>query len=101
MYHQARVLQEKGEKDKAKELLLSLKERLAKPDDPIAAGLPPPPAFPYLKEVAMDRLHEIDPTAVPAKTHRSGAGGHGGAGGAQFTQEQLQKLLDAQKKGGH
>ena len=101
MYHQARVLQEKGEKDKAKEVLMSLKERLGKPDDPIAAGLPPPPAFPYLKEVAMDRLHEIDPSAVPAKPKRGAAGGHGGAGGTQLTQEQIQKMLqDMQKKGG-
>jgi len=51
MYHQARVLQNKGDKDKAKELLLSLKERLNKNDDPIATGLPPPPTYPYLKEV--------------------------------------------------
>ena len=58
MYHQARVLQNKGEKDKAKEILLSLKERLNKSEDPIATGLPPPPVYPYLKEVAMDRLHE-------------------------------------------
>ena len=33
MYHQARVAQNRGEKDKAKELLLSLKERLNKTEE--------------------------------------------------------------------
>src|SRR5690606_4616395 len=66
IYHQARVLTNKGEKDKAKELLLSLKERFEKPDESVAPGiLPPPLTFPFLRGMAMDRLREIDPTAVP------------------------------------
>ena len=65
MYHQARVLMAKGDNAKAKEILLSLKERLEKPEDPIAAGLPAAPAYPYLKELAMDRLRDIDPAAAP------------------------------------
>jgi hypothetical protein len=98
MYHQARVLQNKGEKDKAKEILMSLKERLGKSEDPIDKGLPPPPTYPYLKEVAMDRLHEIDPNAVPKS---GGHGGGHGAGGAGPTPEQIRKMMEDMKKGGH
>jgi len=95
MYHQARVLQNKGEKDKAKEILLSLKERISKGDDAIAPGLPPPLSFPYLKEVAMDRLTQIDPTAAPPKPH---AGGGGGA--PNMSDAQMKKLLEQMQKGG-
>jgi predicted negative regulator of RcsB-dependent stress response len=99
MYHQARVLMNKGDKDKAKEILLSLKERMAKLDDSVAPGLPPPPSFPYLKEVAMDRLHQIDPASAP-KASKGPPGGKGGM--PNFTPEQIKKLMeDAQKKGGH
>lgn len=98
MYHQSRVLLGKGEKDKAKELLLSLKERLNKAEEAIAPGLPPPPSFPYLKTMAMDRLHEIDPTSQP-KPHAGGGGG----GANQFSPEQLRRLMEQakQKGGGH
>lgn len=92
MYHQARVLQNKGEKDKAKELLISLKERLSKPDDG-ASNVPQGPAFPYLREVAMDRLREIDPTAAP-KAPSAAPGGS-----PQLTPAQIRKMIeDAQKK---
>ncbi len=110
MYHQARVLQNKGDKDKAKEILLSLKERLNKAEEPIGPGIPPPPTFPYLKEVAMDRLHEIDPDAAP-KAAPGGRGGPGAGGmpgmpgmpggaGGKMSQEQIQKLLEQMKKQG-
>jgi hypothetical protein len=100
MYHQARVLQNKGQNDKAKEILLSLKERLNKSEDPVATGLPPPPTYPYLKEVAMDRLHQIDPEAAPAKSQK-GAGGGGAPGG--LSPAQLKKMMEDMKKsgGGH
>ncbi len=92
MYHQARVLQNKGEPDKAKEILISLKERLNKNDDP-GSNIPNGPAFPYLKEVAMDRLREIDPTAAP-KEQRTAPGGN-----PQLTPAQIRKMIeDAQKK---
>ncbi|MBX3192097.1 MAG: hypothetical protein KF819_34220 [Labilithrix sp.] len=92
MYHQARVHQNKGENDKAKELLLSLKERLNKPDDNVA-NLPQGPAFPYLRDVAMDRLREIDPSAAPKTSNVPG-------GGMQLTPAQIRKMIeDAQKKG--
>lgn len=100
MYHQARVLQTKGDKDKAKEILLSLKERLNKTEDIPAPGLPTPPTYPYLKEVALDRLHEIDPAAQP-KPSKGGPMRMPGAGNP--TQEQLQKMLEQmqKQKGGH
>ncbi|MDF2694179.1 MAG: putative lipoprotein, partial [Labilithrix sp.] len=95
-YHQARVLMNKGDKEKAKELLLAVKEAVNALDDSVAPGLPTPPPFPYLKEVAMDRLHELDPAAVP-KPH-AGAGG----GGMNLTPAQIRKMIeDSQKKGGH
>jgi hypothetical protein len=94
MYHQARVLQNKGEKDKAKELLVSLKERLNKPED-TSGNIPNGPPFPYLKEVAMDRLREIDPTAAPKESTRTAPGGS-----PQLTPAQIRKMIeDAQKKG--
>jgi hypothetical protein len=92
MYHQARVLQNKGEKDKAKELLLSLKERFSKVED-TTANIPQGPAFPYLREVAMDRLREIDPSIAP-KTPPVKPGGM-----PQLTPAQIRKMIeDAQKK---
>jgi hypothetical protein len=92
LYHQARVLQNKGEKDKAKEILLNLKERFAKPEDS-ASNVPQGPAFPYLREVAMDRLREIDPTAAP-KGPTAAPGGS-----PQLSPAQIRKMIeDAQKK---
>ena len=98
MYHQARVLMDKGDKDKAKELLVSLRERLNKPEESIAPGLPVPPQFTFLKEVATDRLREIDPTAVPKMP--TGKGG-GGSGGQELSPDQIKKMIEQmQKKGG-
>jgi hypothetical protein len=94
MYHQARVLQQKGDKDKAKEILSSLKERFNKSDEALAPGLPPPPTYPYLKEVAMDRLHGLDPSAVPKAPPAHGGGG-------QPTPAQLKKMMEDLQKKGH
>jgi hypothetical protein len=92
MYHQARVAQNRGEKDKAKELLLSLKERFSKIED-TTSNIPQGPAFPYLREVAMDRLREIDPTAAP-KTPPTAPGGN-----PSLSPAQIRKMIeDAQKK---
>lgn len=91
MYHQARVLQDKGEKDKAKEMLVALKERLDKPDDAPSTGVPAGPRFPFLREVAMDRLREIDPSAAPKIQGLPG-------GGAQVLPPQLRKMLEEQAK---
>jgi hypothetical protein len=95
MYHQGRILQDRGDKDKAKEILLSLKQRLEKPDDPLMSGVPMGPAFPYLRAVAFDRLREIDPTAVP-KGPTPGKAGAGGAGG--MSPEDIQRLIEQMKK---
>jgi hypothetical protein len=92
MYHQARVAQNRGENDKAKEILLSLKERLGKIED-TTSNVPQGPSFPYLREVAMDRLREIDPTAAP-KTPPMAPGGN-----PSLSPAQIRKMIeDAQKK---
>lgn len=59
-YHQARVFEAKGDKAKAKELLVALVTKLDKP-----ANLLVPSEFVYLKQVASDRLRAIDPSALP------------------------------------
>lgn len=94
MYHQGRVLMNKGDKEEAKKVLSSLKERLAKADEPLAPGLPTPPTYPYLKDVAMDRLHEIDPEAAP----KAPKGGHGGGAPGGMSQEQIQKMIEQMQK---
>lgn len=99
MYNQARVLMNKGDRDKAKEILLSLKARIEKSEEPIGPGIPPPPSFPYLHEMAMDRLREIDPEAAP-KEPKGPPGGMPGGGAGKMTQEQIQKLLEQMKKQG-
>jgi len=102
MYHQARVLEDKGEKDKAKELLVALKDRFAKPEEN-PSNIPLGPAFPYLRNVAMDRLRAIDPSAAPPKPSMGGMGMPGGGRGApQLSPEQIRKMIEAQqKKGAH
>ncbi len=91
MYHQARVLMDKGDKDKAKEILLSVKERVTKMEDN-PGNIPLGPGFPYLKEVAMDRLREIDPSAAPKQQTAPG-------GSPQLSPAQIRKMIeDAQKK---
>jgi hypothetical protein len=99
MYHQARVALSRGEKDKAKELLVSLKERLNKSEEVTSASSPnAPPSFPFLREVAMARLREIDPTLAPkgAMPPPSGAGA-----GRAHTPAEIRKMIeDAQKKQG-
>lgn len=95
IYHQARLHEVKGEKDKAKELLINLRDRLQKPEETAAPGVPPTPGFPFLREVAMDRLRELDPMAAP----KPGAGAPGRPPGSQLTPEQIRKLIeDAQRK---
>ena len=85
MYHQSRVFQAKGDKTKAKELLVALRERIAKPGESHP--------FAYIEEMASDRLRMIDPKAVPPKPKYNDAqlqqmlqklrgGGAGGGGGA-------------------
>lgn len=98
MYHQARVAQNRGEKDKAKELLISLKERLSKTED-ATSNVPQGPSFPYLKEVAMDRLREIDPSAVPIKAQATSPGGNPSLSPAQI-RKMIEEAQKKQKSGG-
>ncbi len=77
MYHQARVMEAKGDKPGAIELLKKLHGKLSdtrKPDEP--------DSFPYLDTAESDRLASLDPSAVPHKAapKPGGAGGLGPAG---------------------
>ncbi len=86
MYHQARVYEAKGDKDRAKELLKSLHERVAKPGEGHA--------FPYLEVVTDDRLRAIDPTALPQKQ----SGALGGPGGGKMNEAQMKALIEQLQK---
>lgn len=88
MYHQARVHQAKGDKDTAKDLLLKLKERIDKPEE-TSSPIPTGRTFPYLREVAVDRLREIDPSAAPKMP-----------GAGELTPQQIQKMIEEMKKQG-
>jgi tetratricopeptide (TPR) repeat protein len=85
MYHQARVAEAKGDKDKAIQLLKALHERLSP-----AAGETHP--FVYLESVADDRLRQLDPSAIPAKSKGPGPGP-----GGKWTEEQIQQLMEQYK----
>jgi hypothetical protein len=96
MYHQARVLMEKGDKDKAKELLVAVRDRMDKPDESAMPGAPSGPSFPYLSELAVDRLRELDPNAAPKSAVQTAPGGN-----TQLTPAQLKKMMEElQKKSG-
>jgi hypothetical protein len=92
-YHQARVLQAKGDKAKAIELLKDVQKRVAEP------GSEHP--FSYLEYVVEDRLRALDPTALPPKPKATsgmggmgGPGGHGGApGDVDMNDPQIQELI--------
>jgi hypothetical protein len=101
MYHQARVYETKGDKDRAKELLKSLHERLSKPGEGHA--------FPMLEQLAEDRLRALDPSALPPKMnagHMGGGGGFGNLGapgGKQPSEAQIREMIrrmQQQQKGG-
>src|SRR5262249_14788850 len=95
MYHQARILEAKGEKDPAKELLKTLLERINKPTEGHS--------FPYLQEVAEDRLRTLDPAAVPPRPQfghggPQGMGGLGGGGPNGMSDQQMKELIERLKK---
>jgi hypothetical protein len=91
MYHQARVLEAKGEKDKAIEMLKSLHERLNQAGETRETTHP----FVYLETIADDRLRALDPTAIKPKAKGLGGGGPGGG----MSQEEMQKLIEQLKAG--
>jgi hypothetical protein len=105
MYHEARVLQAKGDKPKAIELLKDLNKRVSEPSETHT--------FSYLEFAVEDRLRELDPSALPPKAPKLGglgAGGGAGAGGApnnpiDMSDPKIQEILrqmqqQQQKKGG-
>jgi hypothetical protein len=77
MYHQARLLFAKGDKDKAKELLKGAREKLH------ASGETHP--FTFLETAVDDLLRRIDPSLVADRPM-------GGAGGKQLTPEDIERL---------
>jgi hypothetical protein len=100
-FHQARVLQAKGDKAKAVELLKDVQKRVSEPGETHP--------FSYLQFVVEDRLRELDPSALPPKAPRMppGAGGTPGVApggkGLDMNDPQIQKLLEQlkhQKQGG-
>lgn len=95
IYHQARVAEAQGDKDKAKGLYKTVYTRIS---DPLAKS-----PFPYLQEAVEDRLRALDPAALPAKPTGFGAPGSNPMNEAQLKklQEQIKKQMEeAQKKQG-
>ncbi len=97
MYHQARVLQAKGDKPKAIELLKEVEKRVTEPGENHL--------FSYLEFVAEDRLRALDPTALPPKASKSTGGEQGRpSGGAQSNPDsndpQVQRLIEQLKRKG-
>ncbi len=86
MYHQARIYQKKGDLDKAKELLKSVYERVNKPGE----NHP----FPFLENLAEDRLRALDPTALPPKAVNR----MGGPAGNQMSEAQMRKLIEQMQR---
>lgn len=89
IYHQARVHEALGEKDKAKELLMTVRERIAKPGDhPLG----------YLRQMVDDRIRAIDPKAIPEPP--AGLGGGPGQMSPEKMQEMIRKMQEKMGKGG-
>ncbi|MCC6898703.1 MAG: tetratricopeptide repeat protein [Polyangiaceae bacterium] len=74
LYHQARVLFAKGDKDKAKELLTKVKEKLDKEKSPFMTDS-------YVEKAARELLAIIDPSTAPT-------------GGSSYSPEQLDKMRE-------
>ncbi len=68
MYHQARVLEAKGDLEKAKEMLHQLHDRFAQPDHGHQMDI--------IGIATDDRLRRLDPSALPPKRVNYGANGH-------------------------
>jgi hypothetical protein len=106
-YHQARVLEARGDRPAAMEMLKTLQVKLrelkAKGDD----------VFPYLDTAVDDRLAALDPSTIQRRP-RGGKGGMGGMGGGmggledligpdgqlKVSPEELQRILQQQGMGG-
>ena len=86
MYHQARIHLAKSDKEKAKELLKAVREKLT-------AGGTSEKLSSYLEAVVDTALRELDPSAVPAQMPLGG-----GPKGSTLTPEELQRLIEQAKK---
>ncbi len=91
MYHEARMLLAKGDKDKAKDLLKQIHDKLVVPTP---EGKP----FRYLETLVDEALRRLDPNALPTKAPMIG----GDAKGSAMSPDQMAKiqkmLQDAAKK---
>jgi hypothetical protein len=86
MYHQARVLSNKGDRAKALEVLKRVENRISEPE----SGRP----FAYLQFVVEDRLREIDPTALPPRVPRiNGTNGVGQGGNVDMNDPKVQEII--------
>ena len=81
MYHEACLALAKGDKEKAKDLLKQVHDRL---EQPTSDG----PPLRFLQAMADDALRRIDPSLVPAK-----APVIGGSKGGAMTKEELEKAM--------
>jgi tetratricopeptide (TPR) repeat protein len=85
LYHQARVHAQRGDKEKAKELLKKAREKLSAPGE---VGQ----AFPFLEAVVDGHLRSLDPSAAPARMQL------GGAKGNSMSPEDLDRLQEQMRK---
>jgi hypothetical protein len=93
MYHEARVVQAKGDKAKAVELLKDVAKRVSEPGESHP--------FAYLQSVAEDRLRDLDPSALPPKPTGGpmggpmggGPGGPGGKGGPDMNDPRVREIM--------
>lgn len=93
MYHQARLLAAKGDKEQALKLTKDARERLQTTGEARNAS--------YLSGVLEELQRKIDPSSMP-KRSLGGPGGQASLDELQKLQQQvLQEVEKAQKKGGH
>jgi hypothetical protein len=85
MYHQARILAARDDKQKATDLLKTARDRLATAKT--GEGTAQQPMYPFLQTQVDDLLRGLDPAAVPAAAPP-------GRGGKQMTPEDLRRLQE-------
>ena len=91
MYHEARMLLAKGDKDKAKDLLKQIHDKLVVPT-------PDGKPYRYLETVVDDALRRRDPNALPTKAPVLGGDAKGSAMSADQMAKIQKMLQDAAKK---
>ena len=91
MYHEARMLLAKGDKDKAKDLLKQIHDKLVVPT-------PEGKQFRYLETLVDEALRRLDPNALPTKAPMIGGDAKGSAMSADQMAKIQKMLQDAAKK---